>query len=117
MRGNHQHGLSADAQHVEGFFRSRECALAVQPEETAIDRSTIGLPCRREGADELHVALRQDAPAVPHSVLQIEVCDAGPVAARSKFVTMGEEVHVGITVQHHRANTELTEPRPMWYRM
>ena len=105
--------LPADARHVERVLRRRECAVAVDPEEAAVDRPLVRRPRRRERADELHVALRQDALAVPHAVLQIEVREARPVAARAELVAVREEVPVRIGVQHHRADADLVEQRAL----
>src|SRR5947208_497232 len=72
MRRHDPRALPADAEHRVGVVRQRLAAVAVDPEEAAAVHGTpVGHPGRGEGAHVAHVAAREQALAVPDTVLQV----------------------------------------------
>jgi hypothetical protein len=80
VRRNYHGSLPAGTQHVIGIQRNRKSAVAIEPEEGTIDPALVGRPRGRERADELGVAFREKALAVPDAVLKIETAEPRPVA-------------------------------------
>src|SRR5262245_44593832 len=94
-------------------LRDRPRAVAVHPEQAAVDRL---LPRRRRRADELRPAFRQQTLPLPHPVLQVEQSDARPVARRAVVVPAHQEVAVRIRFLHLPPDADAIEKRALWIR-
>src|SRR4029079_3731084 len=88
VRGNHQGSLPAGTRHVVGIARDWISPVAVEPKESAIDRSIVRGPGRRKRADEFGIALWQNALTVPDTVLKKEVAKPRPVAPGANLITL-----------------------------
>src|SRR5258706_16251553 len=113
MRRNNQRGLPAGARHVIGISRDRISPVSVEPEESSIDRTIVGSPGGRRCAGELGVAFRENALAVPDPVLKIEIAKPRPVPPGAGLITLPQKISGWIGFDHHCADAELVEQRPL----
>src|SRR5215475_10829505 len=100
-RGDDQRRLPARSCHVIRIPRDRKASVTIEPEESAVDRTPVRGPGGRERADELGIALRENALAVPHAVLEIEIAKPGPVAPRAELVALPEKISERVGFDHH----------------
>src|SRR5262245_43819867 len=90
VRWDDQGPLPARSRHVIRLLGQREAAVAINPEEGAVDRTLVGFPCGSRRAHELGVAFGKNPLAVPHAVLQVKIAEARPIAPASELVALGE---------------------------
>src|SRR2546422_68505 len=108
-----QRGLATGPSHVVRLLGNRERAVAVYPEEAAVNGTLVGFPGRRHLAHELDVPLGQYPLAVPHAVLQIEVAETRPVACRHEIVSLSQKVAERVRLNDHRPDANLVEQRAL----
>src|SRR5262245_18406027 len=113
VRWDDQRDLSTQAGHVVCLPGYRKIASAVYPKEGPVNGAPVSLPCRGHRAHEFDVAFRQYPLTVPHSILEIEVAQARPVACRRQHVPLREEVSIRVRFQHHRPDTDRVEQRTL----
>src|SRR5208282_3395621 len=113
MRRNDQRGLPSGAGHVIGISRNWILPVAVEPEKSSIDRPLVGDPGGRRRADEVSVALRENTLTVPDAALKIEIAQPRPVAPGADLITLPEKISERISFDHHGADAELVEQRPL----
>src|SRR5947207_2170413 len=110
MRAHDPRTLSAGAEHRVGVLRQRLASVAVDPEEAAaVHGARVGHPGRGECAHVAHVAAWEQALTIPHTVLQVEVREARPVAGGDRLGALAEEVAVWVGVDDRVAHAELVE--------
>src|SRR5262249_49644085 len=66
VRWNDESGLPTCPGHIVGLFGHRKHAVAIDPEEAAINGTLISFPGRRQCADESDVPFGQNSFSVPH---------------------------------------------------
>src|SRR5689334_16257675 len=89
----HDHGcLATGARHVIGGRWDGILAKTIDPEETAIDGKVIRYPCGRWCADEFHITLRQNAFAVPDTILKIKVAQPRPIPAAANLIALSQKI-------------------------
>src|SRR6202163_597494 len=88
VRGNHQRGLPAGARHVIGIARDWILPVAVEPEESSIDRPIVRGPGGRKCADECGVALWENALTFPDAALKKEIAKPRPIAPGAHLITL-----------------------------
>ena len=113
VRWDDQCGLAPCACHVICVPRYRKRSVTVDPEEAAVDRALVGLPCGRKCAYKLDVPFRENLLAIPNAILKIQISKTCPVASGSQFVALPEKVSKRIRFHHHSVDTELVEERPL----
>src|SRR6516164_2550313 len=101
VRRHDQGYLAAGTRHVVGVPWYRKHPRTIYPEEGPIDRAPVGFPGRRNRAHEFDIAIWEDPLTFPHAVLQIEVAETRPVAARPQFVSLAQEIPEWIRFDHH----------------
>src|SRR5262249_47141443 len=79
---------------------------AVDPEQSSVDRL---LPRGRRSADELGPAFRQQALALPNSILEIKQPEAGPISRRAIVVPSQEKVAIRVGLEHLIPDTDSIE--------
>ena len=106
VRRNDHRKLAIGPGHVVSLLRHRISAGAVDPEEPTVNRPLVRFPGGSDCADKLEKASgRIRFPF--HTPPEDGDSKAGPVMARSDFVTLLEEVSIRIGLQHHRADPDL----------
>jgi hypothetical protein len=88
VRRNYQRGLPASARHVIGIARDWILPVAVEPEESSIDRPIVRGPGGRKRADECGVALWENALTVPNAALKKEIAKPRPIAPGADLITL-----------------------------
>src|SRR6266853_729676 len=92
VRRDDQSGLAARTRHIERLLGHGILAVAIDPEEAAINRALVSFPGRRRRTDEFDEPLGQDLLPVPDSILKIEIAKAGPVPRRRELVPLRQEI-------------------------
>src|ERR1700674_538071 len=88
MRRDDDGVLAAGARHMVTVLGHGKSTVAIDPKKAAIDRSAVGDPGGRQGADELDETLRQDPLPVPYAVLKIQIAQTRPIARAGKIVAL-----------------------------
>src|SRR5215469_15371527 len=109
MRWDYESGLATCPRHVKGLFWYRIRAVAIDPEEAAINGTIVRFPSWRQRADKLDVPLWQNSLPVPHSVLKIQIAKPRPVSCGCQFVSLRQKISKGIGFQHHGSDADLVK--------
>src|SRR5262249_1916301 len=112
-RWNDQGHRPAGSRHVVRLFGHREAAVAINPEEGAVDRTLVGFPCGSKRTHELGVAFGKNPLAVPDAVLEIKIAEARPIATAGELIALGEKIPIRVGLHHHRADADLLEQRAL----
>src|SRR5271156_6394659 len=113
MGGYNHRILAAGARHVIGVSWDWILTDTVDPKEGAVNRAPIGHPSRCRCADELSVAWRKNALAVPNTILKIKVAEPGPITPAAYLITLSEKISEWIGFNPHCADAELVKQRPL----
>src|SRR5713226_2837184 len=109
VRRDDQSGLAARTRHIERLLGHGILAVAIDPEEAAINRALVSFPGRRQRTDKFDVPVGQNPLTVPDSILKIEIAKAGPVPRRRELVPLRQEISKRVRFQYHRPDADLVE--------
>src|SRR5207245_3242116 len=87
VRRDDQSGLAARTRHIERLLGHGILAVAIDPEEAAINRALVSFPGRRQRTDTFDVRIRQNPIAAPNSMMKLEIPQLCPVPRRRAAFT------------------------------
>src|SRR5467141_1876282 len=109
VRRDDQSGLAARTRHIERLLGHGILAVAIDPEEAAINWALVSFPGRRQRTDKFDVPVGQNPLTVPDSILKIEIPQPGPVPRRRELVPLRQKISKRVRFQHHRPDADLVE--------